>query len=92
MVNSVNHIYVKKYISGTTWNFVDGDTQWVLITAIITLYYPNLAVCNNQLYLSWVEHNGRHPANTRPSDMYGGSTWTSIDGNVNTGLNLSEPL
>ncbi len=89
-ISTVSYIHVKKYVSGATWSFVDGDTDTGLNYDITKNgLRPNLAVCNNQLYLAWTEKNSSAIQQIRVCQYSGGNSWTFIDGNGINGLNLS---
>jgi hypothetical protein len=90
IISSVSYIHVKKYVNGTTWSFVDGNTDLGLNhDATRNGLYPNLTVCNNQLYLAWTEINSGSIQQIRVTQYNGGSSWSFIDGNGVNGLNLS---
>ena len=88
-VSGINHIYVKKYLSGSTWSSVDGNTDSGLNFAGYDANSPYLAVHNDKLYATWGEKNNSGIFQVRVRRYDGGNSWTFIDGNGGNGLNLS---
>ncbi len=86
-ISSKNYVHVKKSVDGTTWNFVDGNTETGLNCASYSAFSPCLAVWNNQLYISWSEENISGVRQVRVRQYESGNTWNTVDGG--NGLNLS---
>ncbi|WP_338554637.1 S-layer homology domain-containing protein [Paenibacillus sp. KS-LC4] len=73
--------------AATGWTSVDGGgTNGLNVNAVRGAAYTVLAVFNNELYEAWQETNGS--ADQIRVKKYNGTSWTSLDGNGTTGLNV----
>jgi hypothetical protein len=85
--SGANQIRVKKYGgSGSSWSSADGGvslnksvSQGALSVSVV--------VWGNKLYATWSESNGT--ASQIRVKSYDGSSWTFVDGNDTTGMNVN---
>ncbi|OAS19226.1 dockerin type I domain-containing protein [Paenibacillus oryzisoli] len=83
--DGTNKIRAKVYAGGSTWNLADGGTS---LNKDNTKAAQNqeVAVYNGKLYVVWSE-NGSTVSQVRVK-AYNGSSWSFVDGNAGTGLNV----
>ncbi|MEN6347852.1 MAG: fibronectin type III domain-containing protein, partial [Syntrophomonas sp.] len=83
---AANQIRVKKY-DGASWTSVDGDgADGLNKDPAMNAQNPNLAVYNNELYAIWNEQSSSLKYQIRVK-KYDGSSWASVDGDGDNGLN-----
>ncbi|MCM3745861.1 S-layer homology domain-containing protein [Paenibacillus pasadenensis] len=79
---------VKRYDGGNSWTFVDNSATGLNMVSSSSALYPSVAVLDNVLYVAWHEPIGRTDDQIRVK-KYDGTTWTSIDGGGQYGINVS---
>jgi len=81
-------IRVKKYEGNKSWTSLDGAGQTGLNwNAAAGGSFPAMAVFQESLYITWMESNGTS-VQIRVKRYDGNTSWTSVDGNTATGLNM----
>ncbi|MCD1261193.1 hypothetical protein B5M42_020550 [Paenibacillus athensensis] len=84
--SGINQMRVRKYGGGSSWTFADGGAGLNYNTGKAA-QNASVAVYGSKLYLAWCESDGS--ATQIRVKAYDGTSWSFVDGNATTGMNIN---